>query len=68
VKASVSVEDGHLVWQDGPLAKAQLFEEPATRFFLKVADAPIEFAKDGTGAITGLTLHLPQGDLKAERQ
>jgi len=68
VKASVSVEDGHLVWQDGPLAKAQLFEEPATRFFLKVADAQTEFAKDGTGAITGLTLHLPQGDLKAERK
>ena len=50
------------------LAEAQLFAESATRFFLKVVDAQIEFAKDGTGAITGLTLHLPQGDLKAERK
>ena len=67
-KATVTVEDGHLMWQDGPLAKAQLFAESATRFFLKAVDAQIEFARDGTGAITGLTLHLPQGDLQAARK
>jgi hypothetical protein len=68
VKAIVTVEDGHLMWQDGPLARAQLFAESATRFFLKVVDAQIEFAKESTGAITGLTLHLPQGDLQAARK
>jgi CubicO group peptidase (beta-lactamase class C family) len=68
VKAVVTIEDGHLLWQDEGLPKAELFAESQTKFFLRIIDAQIEFTRDGSGLVTGLILHLPQRDLKAERK
>jgi hypothetical protein len=68
VKGVVTVEDGHLLWQDEGLPKAELFAESQTKFFLKLINAQIEFTRDGSGLVTGLILHLPQRDLKAERK
>lgn len=35
---------------------SSLFAEARDKFFLKVVDAQIEFRRDSTGAVTGLTL------------
>jgi hypothetical protein len=35
VKGVVTVEDGHLLWQDEGLPKAELFAESQTKFFLR---------------------------------
>jgi hypothetical protein len=67
-KVVVTFEDGHLMMQFGPQPKAELFAESVTSFFLKIVDAQIEFTKDTSGAVTGLTLHQGPRDLKAERK
>jgi len=67
-KVIVTFEDGHLMMQFGPQPKAELFAESVTSFFLKIVDAQIEFTKDASGAVTGLTLHQGPRDLKVERK
>jgi CubicO group peptidase (beta-lactamase class C family) len=67
-KVAVTFEDGHLMMRFGPQPKAELFPESETSFFLKTVDAQIEFTKDASGAITGLTLHQGPRDVKAERK
>jgi Domain of unknown function (DUF3471) len=67
-KVAVTFEDGHLMMRFGPQPKAELFPESETSFFLKTVDAQIEFTKDASGAIAGLTLHQGPRDVKAERK
>ena len=67
-KIAVTFEDGRLMMQFGPQPKAESFAESETSFFLKIVDAQIEFTKDASGAVTGLTLHQGPRDLKAERK
>jgi CubicO group peptidase (beta-lactamase class C family) len=67
-KVAVTFEDGHLMMRFGPQPKAELFPESETSFFLKTVDAQIEFTKDASGAIIGLTLHQGPRDVKAERK
>lgn len=54
---SVLVEDGQLVTQATNQGKLPIYAESETRFFPKLVEATIEFHKDDSGAITGLTLH-----------
>ncbi len=52
----ITVEEGHLMSQATGQGKFELFAETATRFFLKVVDAQVEFDLDQSGLATGLTL------------
>jgi CubicO group peptidase (beta-lactamase class C family) len=67
-KVAITFEDGHLMMRFGPQPKAELFPESETSFFLKTVDAQLEFTKDASGAITGLTLHQGPRDVKADRK
>jgi CubicO group peptidase (beta-lactamase class C family) len=44
-----------------------IFPESETKFFLKVVDAQLEFARDASGAVTHVTLHQNGIDQKATR-
>jgi D-alanyl-D-alanine carboxypeptidase len=45
----------------------ELFPESETRFFLKVADATVDFVKDGAGRVTGLVIHQGGQDIPAKK-
>jgi CubicO group peptidase (beta-lactamase class C family) len=66
--AVVTLEDGKLMIKPGAQAKAQLFPETETTFFLKVVDAQVEFIKDGNDAVTSLVLHQGPANIKAPRK
>jgi CubicO group peptidase (beta-lactamase class C family) len=48
--------------------KFEIFPESETRFFLKVADAQIEFVRGADGKVTGLVLHQNGRDLPGKRK
>ena len=54
---AVTLESGVLFIQATNQAKAPMFAESETKFFLKVVDAQISFQRDESGAVTGLILH-----------
>lgn len=45
----------------------EIFPESATRFFLKVVDAQIDFQADASGAVTGLILHQGGQDVPGKK-
>jgi len=47
--------------------EVELFPESETRFFLKVADAQVDFVKDADGRVTGLVLHQGGQDMPAKK-
>jgi len=47
--------------------EVELFPESATRFFLKVVDAQVDFVIDAAGRATGLVLHQGGQDLPAKK-
>jgi D-alanyl-D-alanine carboxypeptidase len=47
--------------------EVELFPESATRFFLKVVDAQVDFVVDASGRVTGLVLHQGGQDLPAKK-
>jgi serine-type D-Ala-D-Ala carboxypeptidase/endopeptidase len=53
---TVTLEGGSLQVQPTGQPKVPLFAEARDKFFLKVVDAQVEFRRDSTGAVTGLTL------------
>jgi CubicO group peptidase (beta-lactamase class C family) len=53
----VTKENDALWAQATGQSKFQLFPEAAEKFFLKVVDAQVSFTVDGSGKVTGLTLH-----------
>ena len=53
-KLTVTLENGNLMTQATGQAKVQVFPETATKFFLKVIDAQIEFLVDEAGNIGSL--------------
>jgi CubicO group peptidase (beta-lactamase class C family) len=67
-RGAVTLEDGRLLWEAPPRPKMELSAESETKFFLKGVDAQIEFTRNGAGVVTGLVLHLPNQDLRAERK
>jgi CubicO group peptidase (beta-lactamase class C family) len=48
--------------------RVRAYPESETTFFLKVADAQIEFTKDAGGAVTGLVLHQNGRDVAGKRR
>jgi len=54
---AIALEDGKLSEQATGQPKFPIFAESATKFFLKVVDAQIEFSRDEAGAVTSLTLY-----------
>ncbi len=61
---TVTKEQNRLFTQATGQEKLEAFAESATKFFLKVVDAQIEFLKDESGKVTKLILH--QGGQKTE--
>jgi D-alanyl-D-alanine carboxypeptidase len=47
--------------------EVELFPESATRFFLKVVDAQVDFVLDAAGRVTGIVLHQGGRDLPARK-
>jgi CubicO group peptidase (beta-lactamase class C family) len=64
----ITLESGQLMGQATGQGKLPLFAESETSFFLKVVDAQIDFARDGAGTVTSLTLHQGGRDAKAMRK
>jgi CubicO group peptidase (beta-lactamase class C family) len=64
---TVTREGDQLFVQATKQPKLPLFPESETKFFLKVVDAQVTFAKDDTGAVTHLILHQLGKDQKARR-
>lgn len=63
----VTLENGELMSQATGQAKAALFAEAEDRFFLKAANAQIEFVRDGQ-RITALVLHQGGRETRAPRK
>jgi CubicO group peptidase (beta-lactamase class C family) len=64
----MSVEDEQLMLQATGQAKAQMFAESDSKFFLKVVDAEVDFVKNEKGEVTHLVLHQGGQDVKAVRK
>jgi CubicO group peptidase (beta-lactamase class C family) len=65
---SVTVEGGQLITQATNQGKLPIFAETETKFFAKAVEATIEFQKDATGAVTGLTLNQNGRSMPAPKQ
>ena len=63
----VTLENGQLMSQATGQAKAVLFAEAEDQFFLKAANAQIEFVRDGA-RVTELVLHQGGGETRAKRK
>ena len=61
---TVTKEQNRLFTQATGQEKLEVFAESATKFFLKVEDAQIEFVKEGSGKVTKVFLY--QGVKKTE--
>ena len=48
--------------------KFQLYAESQTKFFLKVADAQVDFERDPQGTAAALVLHQAGRDTKAAKK
>jgi CubicO group peptidase (beta-lactamase class C family) len=64
----VTLEGDRLMAQLSGQSRFRLFPESPTRFFVKVIDAQIDFATDGSGSVTGAVLHQNGRDMKAVRK
>jgi hypothetical protein len=53
----ITLASDHLESQLGTQPKVPIFAESPTSFFLKVVDAQLDFSKDASGKVTGVTLH-----------
>jgi CubicO group peptidase (beta-lactamase class C family) len=63
VNLTVTLDADHLMVQLSGQPRFQMFAETDTKFFLKVVDAQLEFAKDASGRVTAVTLN--QGPINA---
>jgi CubicO group peptidase (beta-lactamase class C family) len=54
---SITVANGQLLLNSAGQPELQLLAESETRFFVKDVDATIEFHKDASGAVTGLSFN-----------
>ncbi len=57
VEMIVSLVGDHLETKLGDQPQFPIFAESTTSFFLKIVDAQLEFSKDASGKVTGVTLH-----------
>lgn len=68
VTMTITLEGGQLMTQITGQGKLAMFAESDTAFFLKAADAQIEFARNPSGVVTHLVLHQNGRDVKASRR
>ncbi|QWC55909.1 serine hydrolase [Erythrobacter sp. 3-20A1M] len=61
-------EGDHLMAQATGQPEFQLYAEKTDRFFLKVVDAVVEFTRDDSGKVTGLTLFQNGQEMPARRE
>jgi 3-oxoadipate enol-lactonase len=64
---TIGLEGGHLTMQVPGQAVFPLFAESQTKFFLKVAEVEIEFAKDSTGKVIRAMIYQDGETVKAPR-
>ena len=64
---TVTFEDGKLMAQASGQGKNEMFAEKENFFFLKVADAQVEFTKDANGKTDKLILHQNGRDMPAKK-
>ena len=64
---AVTLEDGRLMTQATNQPKFEIYPESETKFFLKVVDAQLTFARNAAGAVTEVTLHQGGRDMKARK-
>ncbi len=64
---TITLEAGQLVSQVSGQGKVPIFPESETRFFVRIVDAQIDFARDSTGAVSHLVLHQGGRDVTAPR-
>jgi hypothetical protein len=64
---TVTLEDGRLMTQATNQPKFEIYPESETKFFLKVVDAQLTFARGAAGAVTEVTLHQGGRDMKARK-
>jgi len=67
VYMTITIEGEQLISQITGQGKVPLFAEADGKFFVKVVDAQLEFAKDGDGKVTSLTLHQAGVDHPGKR-
>ncbi len=65
---AITLEDGHLMSQATGQGKVELYAESQNEFFLKVANAQIEFLRGDDGKVNGLILHQGGRDVHAARR
>lgn len=63
----ITLEDGKLFTKASGQPKFPVFPESETKFFLRVVDAQITFAKDDDGKVEGLILHQRGRDQRAKK-
>jgi CubicO group peptidase (beta-lactamase class C family) len=67
VMCFVTLEGDQLMTQLTGQRKFPLFSESETKFFLKIVDAQVDFAKDNKGEVTHFVLHQNGHDVMARR-
>ena len=67
-KNHITLEADHLMTQVAGQSKVPLFAESETKFFLKVAEAEIEFVKNEQSEVTDLIIHQNGADFKMTRE
>jgi CubicO group peptidase (beta-lactamase class C family) len=65
---TITLENGRLMTQLTGQSKFPLFAESPTLFFLKVADAQVEFAMNDQGFVTHLLIHQNGNVVKATKK
>ena len=60
-------ENGRLMMKAGPQPKVEFFPESEQKFFLKTADVQVEFKRDDSGKVNGITLYQRGNAMIAKR-
>ena len=60
-------ENGRLMMKAGPQPKVEFFPESENKFFMKVADVQVEFNKNDSGKVNGITLYQMGNAMMAKR-
>jgi 3-oxoadipate enol-lactonase len=64
---TVTLDNGHLIARAPGQANAPLFAESETKFFFRISDVEVEFAKDPKGKVTRAVIYQDGEVIKAAR-
>lgn len=65
---TVTLEGDHLEAQATNQPKARIFAEAPDKFFYKVVEAELDFARDASGTVTEVTLHQGGRNISGKKQ